>query len=332
LAARLVPAGTEVAFRPATLWEQYWSVIVGAAAIIVIESLLIGLLLLERGRRIRTQRVVEESKRQLAHMARVTTVGELTASLSHELRQPLAAIRAHAEIGAQLLDEAHPDWIEARTSFRDIAGDVGRASSILEHIKMLVRKEEPARQDVNINDICRHAAQILQSDAAVRGVRLRLSLDPGLAAVSGVAVQLEQVVLNLTLNALHAAQSSTGAREVMVGTAAGNGRVELFVRDSGPGLPPGSEHRVFEPFFSTKSDGLGMGLAIVRSIVERHRGQVRAQNDDGGGAVFSVVLPALSAPGDASGKPVAKPLRRSARRRSTTGDVEASNLRGRNPV
>jgi signal transduction histidine kinase len=145
---------------------------------------------------------------------------------------------------------------------------------------------------VDLNGICERATELLVHDAALRGVQLRLSLERGLPPVIGDAVQLQQVVLNLALNAMDAVQASPRTREVVLGTAAGSdGELEIFVRDTGPGLSPDVRLRVFEPFFSTKAQGLGMGLAIVRRIVERHRGRVQAENEEAGGAVFRVQLP-----------------------------------------
>jgi signal transduction histidine kinase len=235
--------------------------------------------------------VVEEGKGQLAHLGRVATVGELTAAISHELRQPLAAIRAHAEAGAMLLDRTPSDLSEAREVFRDIVSDDLRAVEVLDHVRALLRKDDPVDSFVDLNAICERATELLMPDAAKRGVQLRLSLEPGLPPVIGDAVQLQQVVLNLALNAMDAIQASPRTREVVLGTSAGRGEVEIFVRDTGPGLSPEVRPRVFEPFFSTKTQGLGMGLAIVRSIVERHRGRVHAENEDAGGAVFRVQLP-----------------------------------------
>jgi signal transduction histidine kinase len=290
-----LPPDAEVLFRTATVWERYWFVILAVLALMTAQSLLIGLLLLERRRRIRSQRMAEESRQHVAHIARVATLGELAAAVSHELRQPLTAIRMNAESGAQLLMRARPDLREAREIFEDIVRDDQRASEVLDHIRMLLRKEVPGSQDVDLNRICAHAIQLLEHDASLRGVRLGTSLAARLPLVRGDPVQLEQVVLNLAINALDAVQTSPRDREVIVGTAAGRGSVEMFVRDTGPGLPPEAHQRVFEPFFSTKSSGLGMGLAIVRSIVERHQGQVSAENSEAGGAVFRVELPVADA-------------------------------------
>jgi signal transduction histidine kinase len=162
---------------------------------------------------------------------------------------------------------------------------------VLDHIRTLLRKDDSVTASVNLNGVCERVTELLVHDAARRGVQLRLSLEPGLPPVIGDAVQLEQVVLNLALNAMDAVQASPRTREVVLATSAGSERVELYVRDTGSGLSPEARLRVFEPFFTTKTKGLGMGLAIVRSIVERHRGRVDVESGEAGGAVFRVQLP-----------------------------------------
>ena len=233
----------------------------------------------------------EETKRQIAHMGRVAMIGELTAAISHELNQPLAAIRANAQAGALLLRKTPPDLSEIRNIFQDIVSDNVRASEVIAHVRMLLRKDRPATTTIDLNEICEHAVQLLRRDAGLRGARLELELEPELPPASGDAVQLQQVVLNLTLNALDSVAASAGDREVVVGTAAHDDEVEVYVRDTGIGLPANVQEHLFESFFSTKAQGLGMGLVIVRSIVERHNGRVRAENDASGGAVFRVLLP-----------------------------------------
>jgi signal transduction histidine kinase len=237
----------------------------------------------------------EETRRQLAHLGRVAMVGELAAAVSHELRQPLAAIRANAEAGVLLLSRAQPDVCEAIDIFRDIVDDDVRAANVIDHIRMLLRKDAPAKGAVDLNEVCRQAVHLLKRDALLRRTRLELSLESPLAPIAGDPVQLQQVVLNLALNALDSASTSTDDPAVTVSTATHGGEVEISVRDTGPGLAPGVEQHLFESFFSTKKQGLGMGLVIVRSIVERHHGRVRAENGvtpgGGRGAVFRVLLP-----------------------------------------
>lgn len=235
----------------------------------------------------------EETRRQVAHLGRVAMVGELAAAVSHELRQPLAAIRANAEAGELFLGMTPPDLGEARQIFRDIVNDDIRAAEIIDHIRLLLRKDEPTKRSVDLNEICRQAVQLLKRDALLRRTRLELSLESRLTPIAGDPVQLQQVVLNLALNALESASTAAFDPAVTVSTALHGREVEISVRDTGPGLPPNVEQHLFESFFSTKAQGLGMGLAIVRSIVERHHGRVRAENDvaGGGGAVFRVLLP-----------------------------------------
>ena len=240
----------------------------------------------------------EETRRQVAHLARVAIVGELAASVSHEVRQPLAAIRANAEAGALLLARTPPDIREARAIFNDIAVDDLRASQVIDHIRLLLRKDDPSNAPMDLNDVCRDAVDLLQRDATLRGVRLELALEPRLPALAGDAVQMQQVVLNLTLNALDAAAAAAAAQPapaVIVGTASLDGELELFVRDTGRGLSPDIRRHLFESYFTTKPDGLGLGLAIVRSIVERHCGRVIADNHESGGAIFRVLLPIAAA-------------------------------------
>lgn len=288
-----VPPGTEILFRAPTVWERFRVLFLGIAALIAAQSALIALLLVERRRRMRALREVQESRDQLAHIGRVATLGELTAAISHELRQPLAAIRANAEAGGMVLDRMPADLSEAREAFRDIASDDVRAVSVLDRIRALVRKDEPIAAAVDVNEVCERSSELLMYDAVERGVQLRLSLAPRLPSVIGDSVQLQQVVLNLVLNAMDAAQASPHIREVVLGTSATSGgeAVEIFVRDTGPGLTTEAQLRAFEPFYSTKTQGLGMGLAIARTIVERHRGRVHAENVNEGGAIFRVQLP-----------------------------------------
>jgi signal transduction histidine kinase len=241
------------------------------------------------------ERQAEETRRQVAHMGRMALVGELAATISHELRQPLAAIRVNAEAGAQILARTPADTVEAREIFRSIVADDARAVELIEGVRKLLRKEEPVATTVDLNEICRDAVRLLQHDAILRNTRLELSLAADAPMVAGDRVQLQQVVLNLALNGLEAVSASSSERSVIVRTESGIDHADLVVHDSGPGIPTSVQPRLFESFFSTKPEGLGLGLVIVRSIVERHNGRVRAENHSAGGAVFSVRLP--TAPG-----------------------------------
>lgn len=233
----------------------------------------------------------EETRRQVAHMGRVAMIGELAATVSHELRQPLAAIRANAESGALLLGRTPVDVQEAVQIFRDIVDEDIRAAEIIDRTRTLLRNEVPKSAEVDVNDVCRQAVQMLARNAVHRQTDLTLSLDARASSVVGDPVQLQQVVLNLVLNAIEAMSTSLDPRSVTVCTRENDAEVEISVHDTGPGLGPDVQGHLFESFYSTKEQGLGMGLVIVRSIVERHHGRVSASNGDRGGAVFRVVLP-----------------------------------------
>ena len=288
-----VPAGTEVLFRPVSPWTRYRGEIIAGFALFLVESVLIALLLHERSQRRRAQRMVEEQRAQVEHMGRVATLNGLAAAVSHELRQPLAAIRTNAEAGVRLLGRNPPDVHEARLALQDIASDDARAGEVVEHYRALLRQQPPVSTDVDMNAVCRNAAKLVSSEVAVRRAHLELRLDPDIAKVRGDPVQLQQVVINLALNALEAISTSAPTREVAIRTTRNNGSVEVRVSDSGAGLPPELLDRFFEPFFTTKQHGLGMGMTIARTIVERHHGSIGATNSAAGGAVLTVTLPAV---------------------------------------
>jgi len=296
-----LPPGTVLLFQQPTLWVQYRAVVLLTLVVLAAQLLLIGNLLVERRRRKRTEVVLEkqrlqaeEARLQIAHMGRVALVGELAATISHELRQPLAAIRINAEAGAHLVANPSSDLEEASEIFQSIVSDDERAVEVIESIRRLVRKDEPIVTTVDLNQVCRDAVRLLQHDAASRGTRIEMSLAPEAPLVTGDAVQLQQVVLNLVVNGLDAAATSPTDRFVIVTTETSDNHVELQVHDSGPGLSADMQPHLFESFFSTKKAGLGLGLVIVRSIVERHSGQVRAENHELGGAVFFARLPRVA--------------------------------------
>ena len=238
---------------------------------------------------------LEETRSQVAHLGRVATIGELAAAVSHELKQPLASIRANAQAGALLLGKSPADIEQVINILNDIAGDSERAAEIIDQMRTLLRKAETVSA-VDLNEVARQAIRLLQRDATLRHTQLELVADPELPKVPGDPVQLQQVIINLLLNALDAASTALEHRAVMVRTTVAESMVELTVSDTGPGLAPDVLEHLFEPFFSTKPHGLGLGLVIVRSIVDRHHGRIQAKNRASGGAIFRVDLPAIGVP------------------------------------
>src|SRR5216683_1574999 len=235
----------------------------------------------------------ERSRQELAHFTRVSTIGELTASLAHELRQPLTGILTNAQAATRFLDSDSPDLGELRNALFDIIADDRRAAEAIERLRDMLRKGELRRTRLDLNEVIRSVTRLLGSDAVIRNVVLALELPATPVVVSGDRVQLEQVVLNLLLNAMEAmAEKPDGDRTIVVRSEASvNKAVQVTVQDAGTGLRRGIQERVFEPFFTTKPAGMGMGLSIAKSIVEAHGGTIWATNNSARGATFHFSLP-----------------------------------------
>ena len=231
---------------------------------------------------------------EIAHLNRVAAMGELTGSLAHELNQPLAAILSNAQAASRFLDREYPDRAEVKECLTDIIADDKRAGEVIRRLRSLLKKGASQPSLVDLNEVVSDAIRLVGNDAMLRNVSVKVEPFPGLAAVLGDRIQLYQLALNLIMNGLDAvAERSPGNRWVLVRTAeADGGGVELRVEDSGKGIAEGDLVRVFEPFYTTKPDGLGMGLSISRSIVQAHGGRIWADSRAGGGAIFRCVLPA----------------------------------------
>ena len=233
-------------------------------------------------------------REDLTHVGRVSTIGELTVSLAHELNQPLAAILSNAEAAQDALELNPPSLEAVREILADIIEDDQRASSVIHRLHDLIKKRSPEFTEVDVNEMVGDVTRLVHGDAALRNVSVRLELGPGIPRVRGDRVQLQQVVLNLVLNGLYAIQeSATGNRTITLRTARERSpAVRVAVKDSGVGIDEADLDRIFEAFYTTKSAGLGMGLAIARSIVEAHGGRLGAHNNPDGGATFFFTLPA----------------------------------------
>jgi two-component system sensor kinase FixL len=244
------------------------------------------------------QHQVQRARAELAHVARVSTVGALTASIAHQLNQPLAGILTNAQAATRLLGGDPPDLDEARASLRDIVEDDRRASEVILRMRELLRHDSDSLAELDINGLVSDVVRLLSSDAIIRNVNLVLRLDPVPAVVQGDSVKLQQVVLNLILNALEAvADHATADRQVIVRSRVDRDVVEVSVVDRGMGFS-GAEERAFEPFFTTKRAGMGLGLYIAKSIVQAHEGLMHATTNREGGATVSFSLP-LAHPGAA---------------------------------
>lgn len=228
---------------------------------------------------------------EFAHAARVSMLGELAASIAHEVNQPLAAIATNASAGLRWLNRPTPDIDEVRTLTTNIVADAKRAADIIARIRGMATRREPDQASLSINTVIRDALQFLHHELQGKGVSVVLHLDSSLPAINGDRTQLQQVLVNLLMNAVQSMADSP-RREIAVSTRAAADTVEVAVRDSGHGIARENLDRLFRTFFSTKTDGMGMGLPICRSIVETHGGTISASNNDAHGATFAFTLPA----------------------------------------
>jgi len=240
-----------------------------------------------------SERRYRETLMELAHANRVTTMGQLTASIAHEVNQPIAATVINAEAALRWLGAQPPDLEEVREALGLIVEDGTRAGNVIGGIRALIKKVPPRQACLDINEAIREVIALTRGEAAKTGVSVQTDLADGLPLIYGDRVQLQQVILNLIINAIEAMSGvAETPRALQISTGqAEQGGVLVAVRDSGPGLDPASVERLFNAFYTTKSGGMGMGLAICRSIIEAHEGQLCASANEPRGAVFQFTLP-----------------------------------------
>jgi signal transduction histidine kinase len=286
-----IPPGSDVRFGEPTLWERSkpFAPLIVTSAIAI--AFLGTTLLVEHRRRRHAEMVTRRHLATMAHMDRLAGLGQLTASLAHELHQPLGAILRNSEAANLLLSSGQFSTEELREIVDDIRRDDKRASEIIRRMKGLLSKRELNHEIIDVNDVVRETIALVGPAAKNKGVQLDATL-PAPAVVSADRVHIQQVLLNILLNGLDALAGMPGdRRRLTVLTAADNGVVDVAVRDSGPGISEASMAEIFEPFVSTKSNGMGMGLAIARSIVEAHHGRIVASNNPDRGATIRFSLP-----------------------------------------
>jgi len=293
----LLPPGSEVDFREPTAWENYRWQMAAITGAILLQASLIGGLLYEHRRRRNAEIDARQRMFELAHMNRHATAGEMSASIAHELNQPLGAILNNTEVAELMLNSSSPNLDEIKDVLSDIKRDNQRASEVIRRLRNLLKKSVFEPQQVELNQTLHEVFEILSVQALGRNVTLSSDLSPQPLRVSGDRIQLQQVILNLIINGMDAMSDVPKSQRRITGRTAllSNGSVEIAISDSGPGIPPDELDHVFEPFFTTKNNGMGMGLSIARTIVEAHGGRIRAETQVGGGAVFRLNLPLATA-------------------------------------
>ena len=296
-----VPAGSELRFRESSAWEQYrWQIVI-IAGVLLVQSLLIVGLLYEHRRRRHAETASRQRMSELAHMNRSSTAGELSASIAHEVKQPLAAITANGSAALRWLANATPDLGQVRAALEHILDAARHAGDVTDTIRALFKKSDGERFALNTNVVIEEVLAVLRRDLQRRGVFVETRLRAGLSEIVANRVQLQQVILNLVVNAAEAMDFTTDRDRVLRVTSEQQDQsgIQITVEDSGPGMEPKNVELIFAPFYTTKPGGMGMGLAICRSIIEAHGGRLSAAPGSLGGLAMKISLPA-SAVGGAS--------------------------------
>ncbi len=298
---RRLPAGAVVRFRAPNLWRDNRALALIALGVTLVQSLLIAGLVIERRRRRRAEMDARRNLTAMAHLDRRAAMGELATSLAHELNQPLNAILQNAGVAEMLLtaNTVPPALGEMADIISDIRKDDIRASEVIRRMRGLLQKHELVSHAVDLNEVAQETVAIVQPDARSREIQLEMELADGVRPILGDRVHLQQVLLNVLMNAVDAvAAMPTERRRVRVRTSQSDGEVRLAVADTGTGISAEKISEIFEPFYTTKREGsgMGMGLAIARGIVEAHAGRMAAQNNADGGATVWFSVPMAAGP------------------------------------
>jgi C4-dicarboxylate-specific signal transduction histidine kinase len=247
----------------------------------------------ERKRAEEEREKLRQLESELAHVNRLSMMGELAASLAHEILHPIATARNNARAGIRFLELNPPNLDETKDALACVVRDVDRAKDIVGRMRDHIKKAPPRREPFDLNEAVSEVIVMVRSAIAKNGIAVSTQFMDGLAPVQGDRVQLQQVVMNLILNAVEAMGSiEMRARELLISTEQDHTGVLVAVRDSGPGIDPANLERVFEPFYTTKTSGVGMGLSICRSIIDGHGGRLSVSANEPRGAVFQFTLPA----------------------------------------
>jgi signal transduction histidine kinase len=292
IAESSLPPGSVVLFRPESVWQQHGREIAVAAAALAIVCVLAGALWIERRRRSHAERDASRYLAGMADLDRRATIGRLTASLAHELRQPLSAILLNSEAAQRLLESETPSLAQLQEIVDDIHSADRRATDIVQRVRGLLQNHRMETAVIDVRAVVREAMGLVEEQAASRHVSLDADVPDTPLTVRGDIVHLQQALLNVLLNGVDATEGNgRDDRRLHVAVAPAGSSIEIAVRDGGQGIPRDALDRIFEPFYTTKTDGLGMGLFIARSIVEAHEGTIAAENRPEGGAIVRMTLP-----------------------------------------
>jgi len=293
-----LPPGSEILFREPSVWQRYSWQIASIVAVLLIQTGLIMVLLREHQRRQSAEVLARQRMAELAHVNRFSTAGELTASIAHEINQPLGSILTNAETAEAILKSQSPDIaklpdiIELKDIVSDILHDDRRATEVIRRMRALLKKTPFEQKQFDLNEVVQETIRFFSALAISHKFQLVNVITPDPLPIIGDRIQLQQVILNLVMNGIDAMKDTANENRIItIKTSAVENFAELSVSDRGSGIPEDKLEEVFEPFFTTKGEGMGMGLSIARTIIETHHGMISTKNRDHGGATFRISLP-----------------------------------------
>jgi len=288
-----LPAKCVIRYQPHSLWEEHrqWFLLFGLA--FFAQAITIAGLLVQRQRKQNAEAEILRQRTELAHASRVSMMGQLASALTHQLNQPLGAILRNAEAAEVYLQKQPPDLKEVQAILTDIRRDDKRAGDVIDRMRSLFQRQKLTLGPLDLGDLVADSLVMVQPDAAVRQIRLDADIPPHLPMAQGDRVHVQQVLLNLIFNAMDALKAVPPSRRTvlvrLVRTPPGN--FQITVSDAGTGVSPEYAAHIFEPFFTTKSNGMGMGLAISKTIIEAHGGEIWMHSNGMEGATFTFILP-----------------------------------------
>jgi C4-dicarboxylate-specific signal transduction histidine kinase len=277
------------------LWDQHKNLILVSSSVLLAQAITIAGLLAQRRKRRWAEAEILAQRMELAHVARVSTMGQLSSALTHELNQPLGAILRNAEAAEILLQNDQPNLDEVRAILADIRRDDRRAGDVIDRMRTLFKRRSLVSNRLALRNLVEETVALARSDAEARQVKMSVQISPLSPMVWGDRVQLQQVLLNLILNGMDAMDTTPRSRRSLVVQVreTKDGYLQVAVSDCGTGIAPDDAAHIFEPFFTTKPNGMGMGLAISRTIIEAHGGDIRAERNTPEGTTFTFTLPRL---------------------------------------
>lgn len=293
-----LPVGCEIRYEPHSLWEEHRNLILFVIAGLFVQGVTIIGLLVQRRRHQRAQAQIERQRTELAHVSRVSTMGQLASALTHELNQPLGAILRNAEAAELFLQNSPPNLEEVRAILTDIRRDDRRAGNVIDRMRALYQRRSLVQGPLDLCELVADTLALTKTDAAARHVKVNAEMPPELPAAHGDRVHLQQVLLNLILNGMDAMTAVPKTRRLLTVRASEtkNGNLQVAVTDRGSGIAPEDAARIFEPFFTTKINGMGMGLAISQTIIEAHGGEIWVESVGTNGTTFTFILPRTGQP------------------------------------